>query len=59
MGKNNILDIANRWRDIWKPGSHPEEYGIKHTIIEQSMKVKNIRKAHPWTFTKKSESRPI
>lgn len=56
MGKNNILDIANRWRDIWKPGSHPEGDGIKlHTIIEESMKVENIRKAHK-DVHKKSEN---
>lgn len=59
MGKNNILDIANRWRDIWKPGSHPEGDGIKlHTIIEESMKVENVRKAHRDVY-KKSETRPI
>lgn len=41
------MDIANRWRDIWKSGSHPEGDGIKrHRIIEESMNVENIRKAH-------------
>lgn len=53
MGKNKILDIANRWRDIWKPGSHPEGDGIKlHTIIEESMKVENVRKTHRDVYKK-------